>query len=275
VSTVGQVIADPDFAKLSPQDQQGVLTHFDPGFGKISPTELPAVIAGIQGKQSTASGPSPARKVGNITIPAGVEKSGNQPIPSPEGILGTTSDYNTEGKDLSGKDLAIRAGAMGVGAGAGAVAQVAAAPFAAGAASTAAAAGPKLVDAAQEEIPAAGEKAKAAYPMFKSIFDALGAGEMAGAQAESSAWKDVMDNAYEAAAEASHQGNKASAAIYTMGANAAKAMSTAHTAYVASGNATRGAIPAAVALWMYFDFARDVYRGATEKVKELTSDDEK
>jgi hypothetical protein len=48
MSSVAQVIADPDFAKLSAEDQQGVLSHFDTDFGKVSTAELPGVIQGIQ-----------------------------------------------------------------------------------------------------------------------------------------------------------------------------------------------------------------------------------
>jgi hypothetical protein len=133
-------------------------------------------------------------------------------------------------------------------------------------------AGPKVLEDAASEIPAAGAKAKQAYPLLKSIFQAFGSGEMAGAQAESSAWKDVMDHAYEAAAEATHDGNHASAAIYRAGAIGAKTMSNLHSAYVAGGNATRGLLPAMVGLWMYFDFSRDVYRGVKH---EVTGEDDR
>jgi hypothetical protein len=266
MSTVGQVIADPDFAKLSPQDQQGVLTHFDPDFAKVNAAEFPRVVEGIRNKgvpsnqQAEKTGPSPSRKVGNITIPAGVERSGNPSIPqADEGPFGTVSAYSD--KPETAASLGKKVGAMAFGAGAGAVAQVAAAPFLAGGALG----GPKLVEAAQEEIPAAGEKAKALWPLLKDAYHALGAGEVAGAQAESSAWKDVMDSAYEGAAEATRLGNHATAVIYNGAAQAAKLIGNLNAGYAAAGKATRGVLPAVVALTMYYDFAKDTYHYFTTR----------
>lgn len=47
-TTVQQIVADPDFGKLSAQDQQSVLAHFDTDFGKLSTNELLDVVTALQ-----------------------------------------------------------------------------------------------------------------------------------------------------------------------------------------------------------------------------------
>jgi hypothetical protein len=47
-SNIYQIVSDPDFAKLSAAEQQGVLAHFDKGFAGLSSKEIPQVVEHFQ-----------------------------------------------------------------------------------------------------------------------------------------------------------------------------------------------------------------------------------
>ena len=130
MSNVGQVIADPDFAKLSSQEQQGVLSRFDPQFSKISPAEFPAVVEGIRNKAGTASTGATAQPAASPSQQSYLSKSLNptDSVASPgEASYVAQADPESRSRMLTASIIGASGGAGEVAAGAKAVAQAAAA----------------------------------------------------------------------------------------------------------------------------------------------------
>ena len=247
MSTVGQVIADPDFAKLSPQDQQGVLTHFDPDFAKVNAAEFPRVVEGIRNKgvpSNQQPGNSSSLSPQGKAIASG--QASPQVTPKMQPQDATAKDYYEISKPV------LIGATAGIGGLAGAVIG-----------ETAEAA--EAAEGAAEALP----KAKTLGSLLKT---ALSEPEIQGSTAAKLGWKQFTDAAYEASAEALHSGKVVSAAKYGAAAVAGKAFGTYESTLVKAAELTHGWSAVAMTTAGWYGFLKEMNRAFSSSDEKDESD---
>lgn len=116
---VTQAISDPDFGKLSPQDQQGVLSKLDPDFAKVKPEELPQVVQGIQKANAPVDKGEQTNDIGKtVIVPKEDEEfSDTMNRAVAQGKKTTQQDIDDEMATAPKKAATVLAAAPAIGAG--------------------------------------------------------------------------------------------------------------------------------------------------------------
>ena len=123
-TSVQQIVSDPEFAKLSADDQAAVVAHFDSDFNQVPDDEKPTVIQHLQrqavSRPDLATPPSPARPQVDM------EQWGGDPSPT-AGLPGSSPNPYSAGPGYTaavgiplaaaGGYAAIAGGPAGYGAG--------------------------------------------------------------------------------------------------------------------------------------------------------------